>query len=696
MRATSSQQSPLLPPSTSTASAVSASAKPDPTRNQQSPLLKRKGNPNPTRNQQSPLPMPKGQSNPRTAAAAVAAGAAGGPSTPEKKTCDGNQQSHLLKRKGKSNPRAQAASVAAGAAGGPSTPEKKTRDGNALSPMKKRKKKRAPLFKQPVKKDRLSDPVTRTITCLEDSEKLRALLEEAQNLDEEHKRRFEALKKKKARRAKNKRTPITETREANEALLQHEANCAPAARTSRRDQQRDNFDALMSDEGRSLRANRTRVDNRQAPTAFTNEDKRTRNALLQHDDGVVPRPAEQHQLSPPVPPVDPAPAFDALRRSAATTSAGSSSAHPLSRFDSVASFGLLPNLTALVVAGGESSISAKGHHFRQMLLSDCDSHTRRLLALGKSGCAALDSIKRGMVVRFEKLKATRGRSTTKVPDVEFHLTDANFKVFTLTILSDDSTPPAFHDLSGLLAIEDSTIVNVKIVVHSVQANGSTLKLLCYDKSSSILVTFTGSVKARMLHFLSAHLNLTAPSAAALGYPVVLHNLQVSAMGGRHLRATGLTLFDAWAGETELPSTMADRFLDVNDRSRLQELTQASMHVPLRPNPDHWAIDPQALVASRTQPSPLLDVNNSLSLDNAIAPDYFIVCAGLSSVNVGKTRQGGVSIGLKLEDNSYAMWANSYGDSLAASLNLDVGRFNVLAHSGELRSHIEAMFPGLKR
>jgi hypothetical protein len=651
MRATSSQQSPLLPPSTSTASAVSASAKPDPTRNQQSPLLKRKGNPNPTRNQQSPLPMPKGQSNPRTAAAAVAAGAAGGPSTPEKKT----------------------------------------RDGNALSPMKKRKKKRAPLFKQPVKKDRLSDPVTRTITCLEDSEKLRALLEEAQNLDDEHKRRFEALKKKKARRAKNR-----ETREANEVLLQHEANCAPAARTSRRDQQRDNFDALMSDEGRSLRANRTRVDNRQAPTAFTNEDKRTRNALLQHDDGVVPRPAEQHQLSPPVPPVDPAPTFDALRRSAATTSAGSASAHPLSRFGSVASFGLLPNLTALVVAGGESSISAKGHHFRQMLLSDCDSHTRRLLALGKSGCAALDSIKRGMVVRFEKLKATRGRSTTKVPDVEFHLTDANFKVFTLTILSDDSTPPAFHDLSGLLAIEDSTIVNVKIVVHSVQANGSTLKLLCYDKSSSILVTFTGSVKARMLHFLSAHLNLTAPSAAALGYPVVLHNLQVSAMGGRHLRATGLTLFDAWAGETELPSTMADRFLDVNDRSRLQELTQASMHVPLRPNPDHWAIDPQALVASRTQPSPLLDVNNSLSLDNAIAPDYFIVCAGLSSVNVGKTRQGGVSIGLKLEDNSYAMWANSYGDSLAASLNLDVGRFNVLAHSGELRSHIEAMFPGLKR
>ena len=77
-------------------------------------------------------------------------------------------------------------------------------------------------------------------------------------------------------------------------------------------------------------------------------------------------------------------------------------------------------------------------------------------------------------------------------------------------------------------------------------------------------------------------------------------------------------------------------------------------------------------------------------------DSLIVCAGLSSVNVGKTRQGGVSFGLKLEDNSYAMWANSYGDSLAASLNLDVGRFNVLAHSGELRSHIEAMFPGLKR
>ena len=142
---------------------------------------------------------------------------------------------------------------------------------------------------------------------------------------------------------------------------------------------------------------------------------------------------------------------------------------------------------------------------------------------------------------------------------------------------------------------------------------------CYDKSSSILVTFTGSVKARMLRFLSSalslpqHLNLTAPSATALGYPVVLHNLQVSVMGGRHLRATGLTLFEAWAGETELPSTMADRFLDVNDQNKLHELTLAAMHAPMQPKPEHLAIDPQALVASRTRPSTLLDVNSSLPL-----------------------------------------------------------------------------------
>lgn len=442
---------------------------------------------------------------------------------------------------------------------------------------------------------------------------------------------------------------------------------------NRSDKEKGRFDALMKDEERRSKDKRAPTDNREG--ALTNK------ALLQHEDDCLKRQAGQH------------------RSNTAITDAGSAPAHTLSRFDSVASFGLLPNLTALVVAGGESSISAKGHHFRQMLISDSDSHTRRLLALGKAACAALDTVLRGMVVRFEKLKATRGRSTSKVPDVEFHITDANVKVFTLTVLSDNSTPPAFQDLLGLLAVEDSTIVNVKVVVHSVQANDSTLKILCYDKASSILVTFTGSVKARMLRFLSSalslpqHLNLTAPSATALGYPVVLHNLQVSVMGGRHLRATGLTLFEAWAGETELPSTMADRFLDVNDHNKLQELTLAAMHAPMQPKPEHLAIDPQALVASRTRPSTLLDVNNSLPLDNASGPDYFIVCAGLSSVNIGKTRQGGVSIGLKLEDNTHSMWANSYGDSLAASLGLDVGRFNVLAHSGELRTHIEAMFPG---
>ena len=378
--------------------------------------------------------------------------------------------------------------------------------------------------------------------------------------------------------------------------------------------------------------------------------------------------------------------------------------HVLSDFNRVALFGLLPILTVRIVAGGEATISIKGHHFIQMLIADDGGYTRRMLGLGKAACAVLKTVQTGMIVRFEKLKATRGRSTSAVAEVEFHVTDSNIKVFSLKVLSENSAPPAFHYLAHIVPVNGGTIVNVKVVIHTVQANDTTLKLLCYDQNASILLTFTGTVKARMMRFLSSTCSFPMTSTSdnwgrpvihckhsqnPIGCPVILRNVQVAIAGGRHLRATGLTLFDAWTNED-------DDISDLEDEHQRQELTLAAMHEPLHPTADHLAADPlhlltQSVTLRTGRPSSLLDVHNSQ--DNAKGPDYFVVCAGLSSVNIGKTRQGGVSIGLKLEDHSFSLWANSYGDALAASLGLDAGQFNVLADSGELRTHIEARFPG---
>lgn len=367
----------------------------------------------------------------------------------------------------------------------------------------------------------------------------------------------------------------------------------------------------------------------------------------------------------------------------------------LSDFDSISTFGLLPNLTVEVHAQGGHVVSSKGYSFLQMNVLDRNSKQRRLVGLGKDACNLLAPLDCGMTVLLTNLKTTRARSGKQI---EFHVTDSNVKKVTVAKLAEVKRQTAYTSLDEIHRRSDpGVIIQVKLTAWQLLNDGPAMKLLCFDDQHSILLVLTGPSRDRMTSILEQHndrdladaeraeehpaLHASSPRLHApgsqphttlnIGHLVSFKNVAVSHVGMHHLRTTALTIIDVCTSGA--PCQMQPIAAIVDQTSF--PMTTAAMYLPL----------------SAVNAAPLLEVYNSLNDRNA--HDYFIVHASLASVNVGKTRSGDVSIGFKLEDSTQTMWANCYGDKISRFLRLDVGRFNSMAHQGSLRTHIEQLFEG---
>ena len=371
----------------------------------------------------------------------------------------------------------------------------------------------------------------------------------------------------------------------------------------------------------------------------------------------------------------------------------------LSDFDGISTFGLLPKLTVEVHAQGGHVVSSKGYSFLQMNVLDRHSKQRRLVGLGKDACTLLAPLDCGMTVLLTNLKTTRARSGGQL---EFHVTDSNVKKVTVAKLAEIKRQTVYTSLEevhhNVLRKNDAgVVIQVKLTAWQLLQDGPVMQILCFDNQHSILLVLTGPSRDRMTSIIEQHtdkvlsdaeraeeqpsLDASSPRLHApgskrhrslnLGHLVSFKNVAVSHVGMHHLRTTALTIIEICTSDPPCPKQPIAAIVDQTSFP----MTTAAMYIPL----------------SAVNAAPLLEVYNSINDKHAL--DFFIVHAGLASVNVGKTRSGDVSIGFKLEDSTQTMWANCYGDKISRFLRLDVGQFNSMAHQGSLRTHIEQLFEG---